>query len=468
MKIMATLSRGSLLVGVLIISCLAPANRAFSAADASSRMVDIGIAVQDVTPQVPIRLAGYASRNRGADKVDHPLLAQAIAWRCESGEPFVLVSLDNCEVSREFTTPVLKELQDKHGLKPGMVMILSSHTHSAPILDSTLETMYDMPEPDREQIRQYSAKLRTQLVSVVEEALKNLQRGLLEYGVGRATFAMNRRVYRDNHVDFGDNPEGPVVWDVPVLRIKDTNDTVRAILFGYACHGTSVRSGDDFYVVSGEYMAYARQHLEAMHPGAVAVYITGMGADADPAPRGPLMAARRHGLELAGAVMSVLDRPMRPIKGPLRVAYEEATLPFVDPPGREQLEKDAHSTDIHVRKRAENYLAMLNQGKAFPSGIKLPLAALRFGNDLTLLAMGGEVVADYAIRFKRVFGADHPWMIGYAYEVPCYIPSARMILEGGYEVDSSLIYYGYYGPFRGTIDDLITKRMGDLVAGLRR
>jgi len=61
----------------------------------------------------------------------------------------------------------------------------------------------------------------------------------------------------------------------------------------------------------------------------------------------------------------------------------------------------------------------------------------------------------------------HPWTIGYAYEVPCYIPSARVIKEGGYESDSSLIYYGYYGPFRGEIEMKLLHRVESLAAGLR-
>jgi hypothetical protein len=178
--------------------------------------------------------------------------------------------------------------------------------------------------------------------------------------------------------------------------------------------------------------------------------------------------ARRHGLELAGAVIGVLDRPMQRVRGPLRVAYDEPALPLAKPPSREQLEKDARSTDIHIRKRAENYLNLLNQGKALPTAINLPMAAMRLGEDLTFVAVGGEVVADYAIGFKRSLAGDRPWTIGYAYEVPCYIPSARLILEGGYEVDSSLIYYGYYGPFQTAVEDVITRRMSELVAGLRR
>jgi hypothetical protein len=96
---------------------------------------EIGIAVRDVTPELPIRLAGYAARKREADKVDSPLLAQALAFKNASGERFVLVSLDNCEVNHAFMKPVLQQLGDRLHLARGEVAVVSSHTHSAPVLD---------------------------------------------------------------------------------------------------------------------------------------------------------------------------------------------------------------------------------------------------------------------------------------------------------------------------------------------
>jgi hypothetical protein len=434
---------------------------------AETSTLEVGLAVRDITPEGPIRLAGYAGRKRPADKVDHPLWVQALALRNASGERFVFVALDNCEVSHAFMQPVVQQFTDKFQLDRGAVAVVSSHTHSGPVLDETLTDMVQPPPADREAIEKYSRALKVQLVDVVGAALANLQPALLEYGQGRATFAMNRRVYQGDKVVFGDNPDGPVDWDVPVLRVKGTNGAVRAILFGYACHGTSVRGGDDWYVVSGEYMAYARQHLEAHQPGAIAMFLTGMGADSDPAPRGRLLDARRHGLELAGSVIGVLDRPMRPVRDAFKFAYEEVELPFVDPPNRAQLEKDARGEDIYTKLRAEAYLKRLDSGQPLPTSVKLPVAALRFGDDLTFLLLGGEVVVDYPRRLKRLLAADHLWPIGYAYETPCYIPSARLIKEGGYETESSLIYYGFYGPFRGVVEDLLVNRAAALVAGLR-
>ena len=442
-------------IGGLLLPAQAPA------ADLS---LQIGIAVRDITPGLPIRLAGYAARKRAADKSDGHLLVEAMAFKNLTGERFVLVSLDNCEVSHAFMQPVLQQFSDKLHLARGEVAVVSSHTHSAPVLDQVLTDMSQLSQEDSQRIAQYSRSLRAKLVEVVEAALDDCQPATLDQGAGRATFAMNRRVYQGDNVVFGDNPDGPVDWDVPVLRIKGTNGAVRAILFGYACHGTSVRNGDDWYTVSGDYMAYARQQLEAHQPGAVAMYVTGMGADSDPAPRGMLLDAKRHGLELAGAVIGVLDRPMRPVRGPFKLAYDEVDLPFIDPPGRERLEKDAQSEDASVKMRAEDYLKLLNTGQPLPQSIKLPIAVLRLGDDLTFVLMGGEIVVDYGRRIKRLLANEHPWTIGYAYEVPCYIPSTRLIKEGGYEADSSLIYYGFYGPFRGEIENRLLSKVEALAA----
>jgi neutral ceramidase len=429
--------------------------------------LEVGLAVRDISPDLPIWLAGYAGRKRAADRAEHPLLAQALAFKNPSGERFVFLALDNCEVSHAFVQPILARLAEEFQLKPGEVALVCSHTHSGPVLADTLEGMGPRAPEERERINNYSRLLRAKLVETVGAALTNFQPAWLEQGTGRATFAMNRRVYADDKVVFGDNPDGPADWDVPVLRIKTTDGTLRAIVFGYSCHGTSVRTGDDWYVVSGEYMAYARQHLETLHPGATAMFLTGMGADSDPAPRGRLLDAKRHGLELAGAVVGVLDHPMRPVRGAFKLAYEEVDLPLADPPTREQIEKDAQGKDIYVQHRAAAYLQRMKENQPLPQSVKLPVAALRVGEDLTFLIVGGEVVVDYSHRLKRALSQDHPWTVGYAYEVPCYIPSARLIKEGGYETESSLIYYGLYGPFRGRVEDLLVNRLSAMVATLR-
>lgn len=432
----------------------------------AAETLEAGFAARDITPDKPIYLAGYAARKKASERVDSPLKVEAFALRSSAGEPFVFVALDNCEVSRAFIEPVYERLAKEHGLSRGSVMVVPSHTHSAPILEHTLEVMAIMPEMDHENVIEYGARLRDTLVDVVVAAVNDLQPAKLEYGVGRATFAINRRIYQPEGVNFGENLDGPVDWDVPVLRVSSPDGKPRGIVFGYACHGTSIQ-GDDFYVVSGDYMAYTRQQLEGLYPGVTALYLTGMGADSNPYPRGTLMDAKRHGLELAGAVASVLDRPMRPVAGELRHAYREVALPFSPLPDRAGLAADAKSSDQFIRRRAEMFLKKLDAGEPLPAEVPLPMSAVRIGDDLTFLAMAGEVVVDYGRKLKRRYRSDHPWTIGYAYEVPCYIPNIRILKEGGYEAESSLIYYGYYGPFQPGIEPKIFQAMDDVVKAVR-
>ncbi len=449
-----------------IVFCLCCRLGSFEPARGEEPAFRAGVAVRDITPEGHIWLAGYAGRNRPSEKVDGNLVVQALALEDRAGEKVVLIALDNCEVSRAFAAPVYEKIKEKHGLDKGRILLVSSHTHSAPVLEETITAMYQIPEAELEKVKKYSQFLKEKLVEVIGAALADLKPARLSHGKGSARFAMNRRVYKEASVDFGENYDGPVDWEVPVLKIDSPEGAVRAILFGYACHGTT-NGGEEFYVVSADYMGYARQHLEALYPGASALYLTGMGADSNPSARGRLIDAKRHGLELAGAVAGALNRPLQPVGGPIRISFDELDLPLNDPPSRERLEADLKSGDYHIRTRAQSYLKRLEEGKQLPAAVKLPLSVVRLGDDLTFVAMAGEVVVDYAIRLKRLLDGDNPWMIGYAYEVPCYIPTMRLLKEGGYEADSSLIYYGIYGPFRGRIEDQIVNRAVELARGLK-
>jgi len=198
------------------------------------------------------------------------------------------------------------------------------------------------------------------------------------------------------------------------------------------------------------------------------VFLTGFGADINPSPRGRLVHARQHGLELAGAVAGVLNRPLRPVAGPLRRASARLALPLAPPPSREKLQEDLKAKDVHVRSRAKRWLDRLEAGQALPTAVDCPLAAVRFGGDLTFLFLAGEVVVDYSLRLKRELALEHPWTVGYAFEIPCYIPSARILKEGGYEADSSLVYYGLYGPLLGRSEKMIVDRFRELVGELKK
>ena len=211
-------------------------------------------------------------------------------------------------------------------------MLTSSHTHTGPVIRDSLIDMYNFSAEQASAVSRYTARLEQDVVRVVEEALRNLAPAKISYGVGQAEFAVNRRLPSPTGYKIAVNPDGPVDRTVPVLRIDDSNGTLRAVLMGYACHNTTLTG--EFYQFSGDYAGFAQRELEQQYPGALALFVTGCGADANPNPRSTLELAQQHGKSLAAAVSQVLSQPLAPVAGNLATRWELIPLPLVVPCSR--------------------------------------------------------------------------------------------------------------------------------------
>jgi hypothetical protein len=289
------------------------------------------------------------------------------------------------------------------------------------------------------------------LVSVTGAALSDLSPAKLSTGHGQATFAINRRQWTPNGFRIAVEPKGPVDHEVPMLRIESPDGKLRAVLFGYACHNTTLTG--EFYKISGDYAGFAQGELEKTHPGAIALFVMLCGADQNPYPRSKLELAEQHGKSLAQAVEAVLAGPMKPARTPIRTAYMTTDLNF-RPHTREQYEQEANSGNKFKVMRAQAMLRAYDEGRPVRR-VSYPVQAIRLGKDYTLVALGGEVAVDYALRAKREYPKENLVVAGYSNEVMCYIPSLRVLKEGGYEADDSMIYYGQPGPLAEDVEDLV-------------
>lgn len=428
---------------------------------ASAQDVKVGVGRVDITPDRPIWLTGYGNRDKPSEGVEQKLFAKALVIEDESGARTVLVTADVIGFPAELTEAVAGQLKSTLGIKRERFMLVASHTHTGPVIHNSLGGMFDLKGQDLETVQLYAKRLADQLVTLVGDASQGLKPARLEFGHGRATFAMNRRVFRPNGVQFGVNPDGPVDHDVPVLRVTTADNRLLAIVFGYACHCTTL--GGDYYRICGDWAGYAQEYLELAHPGATAMFVTGCGADSNPEPRTGIQFARQNGLHMAGAVAAVITKPMNPVRGPVRASFATAPLPFADPPSREEYEKRLSDRSPFVQRHARRFLDMMDRNEPLPKSYPCPVQAWQFGNDLTLVAIGGEVVVDYVIRLKRELGADKLWVAGYANDVFAYVPSVRILHEGGYEADFNLIYYGQPTRFAPAVEDTLIKAVHDLV-----
>jgi neutral ceramidase len=405
-------------------------------------------------------MAGYSGRNRPSEGVYEELYAKALALEDFSGRRVVLVTTDLVGI----TAPVAKNIADRaerqFSLPRDRLILSSSHTHCGPVVASDY-LFYDMPAAQIPRIEQYTHTLEDKIVAVIGEAINQLAPARLSFGRTQAGFAMNRRENpRQGAVDL-EKAKGPVDREVPFLRIDTKHGELRGVVFGYACHNTTL--GPDFCQFHGDYAGDAQKWLEERHPGAQALFVQDCGADADPYPRGGVDVAHRHGEELAVAVDKTLGARTQAVSGPLKTAWDDFPLRFAPPPTREDLQKKLSSDDFYVRKHAQAMLDILDRDGHLPAAYPYPIEVWQFGRDLTFVALAGEVVVDYDLRLKRELGPRNLWVAGYCNDVSAYIPSLRILREGGYEGGGAMIYYGRPGPFAPSVEETIVTKVHGLV-----
>lgn len=430
-----------------------------------------GIEKVSITPSESIWMAGYGNRNRPSEGVLQDLYVKCLSLQSGDGNAAVIVTSDLLGFPSDVASAIAQQCQKRYGIARERLLLNSSHTHSGPVVGRMLKPAYPpFTRQQEEVVARYTSELVEKVVTAAGKAIAGLAPATISFNQGLAGFGVNRRRVALRHLP------GPVDQDVPVLSVRDLAGKVRAVLFGYSCHNTSLGN----YQLNGDWAGFAQQELETRYPGAVALFIQGCGADINPLPRyqgqDPALSAyslelpRMYGKILAASVDIALHDPGRPLGGPLNAAFRLVDLPFHNPPARDELLRrmeDKSDANASTRRHAQYMISILDRDGKLPGHYPYPVQVWRFGNDLSLVALGGEVVVDYALRLKAQHGWNNTWVAGYSNDVFAYIPSRRVLLEGGYEGGGAMIAYGQPGPFGSAVEELIVEQVNDLMQNTR-
>ncbi len=426
---------------VAVSSLVLVVSLAAAPADSSLR---VGAARVDITPEMPIRLAGYQSRAVEAERVESRLFARALAFGTSDRDASVIITAEIIGVSEEISNAVAAAIRAKYPQIPrANVAVCTTHVHTGPAIAGVLPFMYsaDLPPDQQARIQRYTDSLQAKLIEVALAALAARQPGSLGWAEGKVGFATHRRVVVEGKWKaFGSAPDGPVDHALPVMRAADARGSVRAVLLNYACHCTTLGGNDNF--VHSDWAGDAARRIEEAHAGAVALVAIGCGADANPNLRA-IAGVAENGEKVAVEVARLLRGPLRPL-GPVTTAsYRTIELELGPLPTRAEL---VARTDPKERQTvsyaAKKFLEQLDAGK-LPKAIPYPVQTWRFGRDLAMVFLAGEVVSEYSLRLKKELDGTRLWVNAYANSVPTYVASKRMFPEGGYEVDNSMNYYGW-------------------------
>lgn len=408
-----------------------------------SPLIESGVARIDITPASPVHLNGYAIREDESVGTLGTLRAAALALGSDGQGVSLLLTVDNTGVPAHVTESLFSRLAGQTGLIRENFAVCSTHTHHAPMLTGVLPNLFsrEIPPAPQARIDQYTDDLLNRLEEVALAAIANRQPARLGWTKGRVEFAENRRT-----------EGGPVDHSLPMLGVFSPEGPVRAVFTRYACHCTTVGRGlNQFH---GDWAGEAREAIEKAHPGVVALIAIGCAGDQGPRPHGKLELAKEHGLRVALEVERLLSSRLRPLTHKPDGRLERIHLPYETLPTRAEWEKRAAVEGI-VGYHARKNLARLDRGETLPPALPYSVQAWLFGKDLTMLFLPGEVVVDYSIRLNRELDPDRLWVNAYANDVPCYIPSRRILREGGYEAETSLWYYDRPARLAMETEDLI-------------
>ncbi len=401
-----------------------------AAETAESTTWTVGIGRREITPETPIRLSGFGFRREESAGVRQRLWAKALAMGTEAEAPVLIITLDAMAISDQLVQDIVTRVRRATDIPATHVAVTVTHSHTAPMLTGVCPTLFGTPIPPEHQthIDQYTQLLVARAAEAGISALRERQPATLAWGESRVGFARNRRT-----------AEGPVDHDLPVLLVRNAKGAVVAVYTSYACHCVTLSDNQ----VSGDWAGYAQEHLERLFPGAVGLVSVGCGADSNPSSGvtgDKAEVASAQGLEIAEAALRLSEGPLRPVTGPVRVHSERLSPPFDRLPTREEWEARGAREDA-VGYHARYQLAKLDRGESLPTTLEYPVQTMAFGDSLAMVFLSGEVVVDYALRLKRENDSRRLWTNGYSNGVAGYIPSERILREGGYEGGGAMVYF---------------------------
>lgn len=414
------------------------------AADVKPDTYLVGVAEVEITPKDPIRMNGFGSRRDEHAGVNHPIYTRAVSIRhADDKETLVLMTVDVLGITAEHRAELVKRLKGK--VSSERLAVTATHTHCGPMVSGANPTLFGVPIPDDhlKHIDAYTVTYLDKLEQAAVESLKDPKPCHLYWGVGTVGFAINRRT-----------KGGPTDHDLPVLVVKDAKSAaVKAVYTGYACHCTSLTHNK----ISGDWAGYAAAGIGKAFPGAVGLVSIGCGADQNPDAREPGdkdEAARVRGQMIADEVKRLAGGFLAPIHGKPVCTLKAIDLPLADHPDRKGWEKLAEQKNA-IGHHARVQLAKLDRGEKLMTSINYPIQTWAFGESLAMVHLPGEVVVDYGIRLKAELDRSRVWVTGYANNNPCYIPSERILKEGGYEGGGAMVYYDVPTAFKPGLEEPI-------------
>jgi hypothetical protein len=268
----------------------------------------VGIARRDITAPVGIYARFWgAAKHDVATGIHRPSSVTAAVIEPISGKAgprLALVALDYCTFMPQTDERMFRQtIMERTGFDETTLLLSLSHCHTGANASSH---RLDLPGGDL--IPAYLTQLTEETIAAIVEAQQSLAPSWITWGQGRCSLAANRDYWDEVQHEYGCgyNPAAPADDTVIVGRVTADDGAIRAILFNYACHPTTLAW--DNALLSPDYIGTAREVIEQAY-SAPALFFQGASGELGPREGfvGDVTVADRNGRQLGYAVAGAIE-----------------------------------------------------------------------------------------------------------------------------------------------------------------
>ena len=407
-----------------------------------------------ITPSINVSMSGYGSRLDPFETIHDDLYVKCLYIE-NNNTKLLIIAFDLLHYIYKLNDEIFNYISDKYNISKENVIISYSHTHAGPKVSSTTESETFSPLYDY-----YLDRTK----SCIDRAFLSIQEGTLYYGITSGRWNVNRRRLTDEGYRIAPNYENITDDELSIFIIKDKTQTIRTVLYNYSCHPVTL-SGT--LHLSGEFPGRINQLIEAEFYGSNCLFLQGAAGNMRPkiAAYGDIFKAcdfdqvDEMAKSIKNEIVNTINRNKIKKIEPTFKGVSFLIKPKIQPLDIEFFKNRVDNLVGYIKATTQNLIDNFDNQTdeaIIHSGI------IKLNNDLYIVYMGGEICYEVKLIIKEVFKDKQIIFLGY-HEALTYIPSDKIIKEGGYEGLEAPTYSGFRGPFKigidKTIRDAFTKRL---------
>lgn len=388
----------------------------------------------DVTPSHRVPLAGFAARRAPLETIRDPLEANALLIR-ERDSMLCVVSLDALYVGalREI---VLRELGGL--IAPEQLFFAASHTHFAPATDPRLPSLGRVDGVYLKSAAEKIADLIAGLLSIdgvpASVCYREIPTPPLAINRRRKTWIWEGRFLRRPRVRVLRRPNRRAPRDnkVRVLSFHALKDNrPLTLIWNFSCHPVCY---PELSSATAEYPGWVRRRIREQFNLDAVIFLQGFAGDLRP--------AFTRGLDLPPFRVTEF---FSPTLGQWREWAERVASVTCEAVRCSGTVLDG---SLHVTRHLEPVGSLLS-GEAG----HLSIHRWGFADQVDVIGLSAEPVAEYIDVVARLLRSRQCMPVGYIDSVFGYLPTERMLSEGGYESDQFRDYFDLKADFAQGLDD---------------